>query len=311
MRVNSLGEGHSAATVEAHGWSGGPQGATPSLRGGSGTPCCRCSEGSPTPAPWVGNRAIFGAEGPSPAMDDSTLTRAEDLLEYDFVDREVLDRALTHSSTASTRHESNERLEFLGDAVLGLVVCEYLHRAYPDLLEGEMTKVKSAVVSRRACAEEAQKLGIDELLVLGKGMASARQLPSSVAAAVWESVIGALYLDGGLAVAEDFILSALRARIDEAVHSGHHHNFKSVLQQMAQHMASTTPVYSVLDEKGPDHAKCFEVAVRIGGQVYPSRWGPNKKRAEQDAALAALIEMGVATCVEDGDVQIDLTAIGQ
>jgi|TARA_B100001964_G_scaffold20659_2_gene21006 ribonuclease-3 len=238
-------------------------------------------------------------------MDDATLSRAEDLLEYDFVDREILNRALTHSSIAQSRHESNERLEFLGDSVLGLVVCEHLHRQYPGLLEGDMTKVKSAVVSRRVCAEEARRLGLDTLLVLGKGMAAAREIPASVAAAVWESIIGALYVDGGLEVAADFIIAALESRIELAVHSGHHHNFKSVLQQIAQRMFAAMPMYAVLDEKGPDHAKCFEVGVTIGNRTFQPRWGPNKKRAEQDAALAALEELDVATVGEDGDVEVD------
>ncbi|MDP7029905.1 MAG: ribonuclease III [Phycisphaerales bacterium] len=237
-------------------------------------------------------------------MDDATLTKAEDLLEYDFADRAILNRALTHASTAATRHESNERLEFLGDAVLGLVVCEFLHRNHPELLEGEMTKVKSAVVSRRICAEEARRLGLDQLLVLGKGMAAARELPSSVAAAVWESIIGALYVDGGLPVAEDFILTALKPRIEQAVRSGHHHNFKSVLQQVAQQRFGSTPVYSVLDEQGPDHAKCFEVGVTISGRSFQPRWGPNKKRAEQDAALAALEELDVAEVLDDGEIRV-------
>jgi ribonuclease-3 len=238
-------------------------------------------------------------------MDDATLQRAEDLLEYDFEDRAVLNRALTHSSIAVSRKDSNERLEFLGDSVLGLVVCEYLHRQYPELLEGDMTKVKSSVVSRRVCAEEARRIGLDTLLVLGKGMAAARELPSSVAAAVWESIIGALYVDGGMEVAQDFILSSLESRIEEAVQSGHHHNFKSVLQQIAQRMFAEMPSYAVLDEKGPDHAKCFEVGVTIGGRKFGACWGPNKKKAEQDAALAALEELDVATVDDNGEVEID------
>lgn len=238
-------------------------------------------------------------------MDDAILQRAEDLLEYDFEDRTVLNRALTHSSIAASRKDSNERLEFLGDSVLGLVVCEHLHKNYPELLEGDMTKVKSAVVSRTVCAEEARRLGLDSLLVLGKGMAAARELPSSVAAAVWESIIGALYVDGGMEVAEDFILSALESRIEEAVHSGHHYNFKSVLQQIAQRMFAEMPSYAVLDEKGPDHAKCFEVGVTIGGRTFGARWGPNKKKAEQDAALAALEELDVATVDANGEVEVD------
>lgn len=237
-------------------------------------------------------------------MDDVTLDRAQDLLAYSFVDRSTLRRALTHASIATARHDSNERLEFLGDAVLGLVVCEYLHREYPQLLEGEMTKVKSSVVSRRVCAEEATRLGLDALLVLGKGMQSSKALPSSVAAAVWESVIGALFLDGGYDVAARFILDALKDRIALAVDSGHHHNFKSVLQQVAQHMKAAPPTYTVLDEKGPDHAKCFEVGVTVNGRVFEARWGPNKKRAEQDAALAALEELGIASVNAQGEVTV-------
>ncbi len=239
-------------------------------------------------------------------MDDATLERAEELLKYDFEDRSILNRALTHASIATSRHESNERLEFLGDSVLGLVVCEFLHREYPALLEGEMTKVKSAVVSRRVCAEEATRIGLDTLLVLGKGMQSARELPPSVAAAVWESLIGALFLDGGYDVAADFILESLEPRIAQAVVSVHHHNFKSVLQQVAQQLSSIPPMYTVLDEKGPDHAKCFEVGVSIEGRSFQARWGPNKKRAEQDAALAALEELGIASVGDNGDVTVTL-----
>ena len=238
-------------------------------------------------------------------MDDMTLDRAQELLGYVFADRSTLHRALTHASIATARHDSNERLEFLGDAVLGLVVCEYLHREFPELLEGEMTKVKSSVVSRRVCAEEATRLGLHTLLVLGKGMQSSQELPSSVAAAVWESVIGALFLDGGYEVATTFILDALKDRIAKAVESGHHHNFKSVLQQVAQQMKAPPPTYTVLDEKGPDHAKCFEVGVTVDGLVFDARWGPNKKRAEQDAALAALEELGIAAVNELGEVTVN------
>jgi ribonuclease-3 len=106
-------------------------------------------------------------------------------------------------------------------------------------------------------------------------------------------------------VAQDFILSSLESRIEEAVQSGHHHNFKSVLQQIAQRMFAEMPSYAVLDEKGPDHAKCFEVGVTIGGRKFGACWGPNKKKAEQDAALAALEELDVATVDDNGEVEID------
>lgn len=241
-------------------------------------------------------------------MEQLNQDRIERLLGHRFSDPELLQRALTHASLVESRLESNERLEFLGDAVLGLVVCSYLYDEYPDLLEGEMTKIKSTVVSRRVCAEIASSLGLDEMLRLGKGMSRHANLPGSVLAAVFEALVGALYLDGGLEVARRFILGLMRPRIEEAARSGHQSNFKSVLQQTAQQMLGLTPQYIVLDEKGPDHAKCFEVAVEIGARRFGSCWGPSKKQAEQDAALQALRELGYVSTGENGDIRIRRTA---
>lgn len=241
-------------------------------------------------------------------MNTIDIQRIEQLLDHPFADHDLLKRALTHASLVDSRLQSNERLEFLGDSVLGLVVCSYLYDQYEDLLEGEMTKIKSTVVSRKVCAEVAAALGLDELLRLGKGMSRHAALPGSVLAAVFESLVGALYLDGGLEVARKFILRTMNPRIEEAARSGHQSNFKSVLQQTAQQMLGQTPQYVVLDEKGPDHAKCFEVAVEIGARRFASCWGPSKKQAEQDAALQALKELGLATSSANGDVQIHRAA---
>jgi ribonuclease-3 len=226
-------------------------------------------------------------------MNDADFDNAEALLGYTFKDRGILQLGLTHASSSDTRLQSNERMEFLGDAVLGLVVVEYLHDTYPDLLEGDLTKIKSSVVSRRTCADAALELGLESLLVTGKGMGVSGAMPPSVAAAAWEAAIGAIYLDGGLVPARIFILSALRVRVEAVMETGHHHNYKSVLQQHVQQHLDRSPIYAVLDEQGPDHAKCFEVAVSIDGRQFPSRWGPSKKRAEQEAALAALESLGV------------------
>ncbi len=226
-------------------------------------------------------------------MNDADFNNAEALLGYTFKDRRILQRGLTHASSSDTRLQSNERMEFLGDAVLGLVVVEYLHETYPDLLEGDLTKIKSSVVSRRTCADAALELGLESLLVTGKGMGVSGAMPPSVAAAAWEAAIGAIFLDGGLDPARIFILSALRARVEAVMETGHHHNYKSVLQQHAQRHLDRSPIYEVLDEQGPDHAKCFEVAVSIDGRQFPGRWGPSKKRAEQEAALAALEALGL------------------
>jgi ribonuclease-3 len=238
-------------------------------------------------------------------MDTDRLDRAEALLGFKFADRDLLTQALTHASATEERLESNERLEFLGDAVLGLVICEYVYRTFPDVLEGEMTKIKSTVVSRRSCSEVADRLELSSLLELGKGMMSRTSTPSSVGAAVFESLIGAAFLEGGLEAARAFILQELRQMVHVSEESGHHQNFKSVLQQHAQQVGGHSPVYTVLDEQGPDHAKCFEVGVEINGRSFRSCWGSSKKEAEQDAALEALIELGCAVRDDEGGIHLN------
>ncbi len=235
-------------------------------------------------------------------MDDSRLPSVEEAIGYRFRDREILARALTHASVCDSRLESNERLEFLGDAILGMIVCRYLFETYPEFLEGDLTKIKSSVVSRRTCARIANQLGLTEHLVIGKGMKTQAKLPSSLSAAALESIIAAIYLDGGLDAAQQFIIHHIRDLIRKAAESGHQQNFKSVLQQYSQRRLEHTPQYLILDEKGPDHSKCFEVAVELGNQRFPSSWGNSKKQAEQQAALNALVALGVLERDEDGDL---------
>jgi ribonuclease-3 len=237
-------------------------------------------------------------------MEDDILLDAERKLSHQFTDKSLLKRALRHASQADTRLKSNERLEFLGDSVLGMVVCEYLYQRYPEYLEGELTKIKSNVVSRRTCAEVANEIGLSELLQLGKGMGGREDLPQSLAAAVFESLIGALYLDAGLEAARQFILGSLGDLVAEAARLGHQYNFKSVLQQALQRLGGQNPIYPVIEESGPDHAKCFHVCVQIDARQHASCWGNSKKQAEQQAALATLIELGLARTTEDGEIQL-------
>ncbi|HAC09866.1 MAG TPA: ribonuclease III [Phycisphaerales bacterium] len=232
------------------------------------------------------------------------LAEAERRIGYRFRDRELLARSLRHASAADDRLDSNERLEFLGDAILGVVVCTELFQRFPELLEGELTKIKSNVVSRRVCAEIAEERGLGELLDLGKGMNGRGEMPSSLHAAVLESVIGAIYLDGGPERARAFVLELLDPRIAHAAELGHQHNFKSVLQQVFQRKGLGAPSYLVLDERGPDHAKCFEVCVAAGDRRFEGCWGPNKKQAEQQAALAALLHLDLAITDGDGDIRL-------
>ena len=221
------------------------------------------------------------------------IDKAAEILGYTFKDETILQEALTHASCADARVNSNERMEFLGDAILGFVVCEYLYQNFPDLLEGDLTKIKSSVVSRQTCAIISQSIELEQMLTLGKGMSGRPNLPNSVAAAAFESVIAGIYLDGGIRSARAFILRMVKPFINETATSAHQENFKSVLQQIAQRHLPTNPQYLLVSEKGPDHAKAFEIAVKIDEQSFPSAWANSKKQAEQQAALNALCELGI------------------
>ncbi|MCC7293894.1 MAG: ribonuclease III [Phycisphaerales bacterium] len=219
------------------------------------------------------------------------IERAETSVGYTFNDKALLETSLTHASIANTRLLSNERLEFLGDAVLGLVVCSELYHKHFDKLEGTLTKVKSMVVSRKTCAEMADRAGLTDLLILGKGMTNRHHLPLSIRAAVYESVVGAIYVDGGLEPARQFVLTTTLPYVQHSSEGDVLENYKSALQQHAQRHLNGVPRYQSLDEQGPDHSKSFEVCVIIGEERFPSAWGPSKKEAEQKAARAALLKL--------------------
>jgi ribonuclease-3 len=233
-------------------------------------------------------------------MDEEVLQRIEQITGYKFSNRNLLTKAFAHSSAVDDRLFSNERLEFLGDAVLAAVICRKLFERFPSYMEGDLTKIKSMLVSRRTCARVTKRLGLQEFLKIGKGMASNRALTSSLAASLLEAIIAAIYIDGGFDSAGDFILRAFAPEIEQADAEQSHGNFKSLLQQYAQQELNTTPVYALLDEKGPDHDKCFESEVVIAERHFPSAWGTNKKEAEQKAAFNALVELGVLTDASPG-----------
>ena len=214
-----------------------------------------------------------------------------------FRDRSLIECALTHSSIAPSRLESNERMELLGDSVLGLVVCQHLYLRYPQADEGELTKIKSYLVSRLKCAEYAREAGLISLVALGKGLAGSA-VPASIGAAAFEAMIAAIYLDGGLECAREFILRFVEPHVDVTERMGHQMNFKSVLQQVTQAMSLGTPNYLVVAETGLDHLKSFEICVAVGAQRFASSCAANKKAAEQAAALLALRDLGWAEGVE-------------
>ncbi|NQT37169.1 MAG: ribonuclease III [Planctomycetes bacterium] len=233
------------------------------------------------------------AAQPDPTAElDSLLETCQQRIGYRFSNKALLRASLTHASGAEHRLASNERMEFLGDAILGAVVCELLYHQYPEYLEGDLTRIKSIVVSRQTCAKISEAIGLQEFLILGKGMVTHPSVPPSLLSDVLESLIAAIHLDGGDEPVRAFIIKHISPEVDLAASGAIGDNYKSLLQQLAQRDAGTTPTYTLLDEKGPDHSKCFKIGARIGDTRFPPAWGRNKKEAEQRAARNALSEIG-------------------
>lgn len=225
----------------------------------------------------------------SASVEAEILEECQSAIGYRFRRVELLRAALTHTSGADTRLASNERLELLGDAVLGLVTVEHLYLRFPEYQEGDLTKIKSAVVSRRTCARIGRAINLGDFLFLGRGMHIHHGImPGNLLADGYESLVGAIYLDGGLAAAQEFILRYLGPEIEEVAEAAHAGNYKSLLQQVAQREFGATPNYPLLDEKGPAHSRCFKVAAVVGPHHHPAAWGRTKKEAEQKAAMNAL-----------------------
>lgn len=203
---------------------------------------------------------------------------------------DLLDRALTHSSY-SFEHQlpyDNERLEFLGDAVLGLVVSEYLFRELPRASEGVLSKQKAAIVSRPILGKRAQEMGIGELLLLGRGeeLSGGRERPALLGSAL-EAVVGALYLELGIPKITPWLVKEVFEPGRVLTHTEEFSDFKSLLQEYAQKNFQTVPEYELVSESGPDHSKRFEVVVKINGQVFGHGVGHRKKLAENQAAMRA------------------------
>lgn len=213
----------------------------------------------------------------------------EERIGYRFADAELLTHALTHRSWCAEHpgDPSNERLEFLGDAVLGLVVTDYLFSRFPDLPEGQLAKTRAAVVSADALATVGSELGIGLDLRLGKGEdASGGREKGSILADAVEAVIGAMYLDGGIEPARHLVLRTLDNRIDDAARRPGFTDFKTRLQETAARDGHGPPTYRIT-ESGPDHHKRFHATVLIGGEARGAGDGTSKKEAEQRAAEAA------------------------
>lgn len=226
----------------------------------------------------------------APVRPDDPRAALAARLGHDFADPALLELACTHRSWCAEHAgtASNERLEFLGDSVLSVVVTSELYSTYPDLPEGELAKVRAAVVSMTTLAELAAEVHLGEALRLGKGEAASggRDKPSILADA-FEAVLGALYVDGGLEAARPLVLRLVGARLAEAVASGPGgHDHKTQLQELVARRFDETPEYRVRDE-GPDHDKRFFAVVLAGGEVRGEGEGRTKKQAEQEAARVA------------------------
>jgi ribonuclease-3 len=232
-------------------------------------------------------------------MAFSEIAELESILGHQFRDPQWLHQALMHSSRIPERAaeepaESNEKLEFLGDAVLELVVSEELVREFPDWSEGQLSKSRARLVNATAISLSAQRLGLGKYLRLGRGeeKTGGRTKPALLADA-YEALIAAIYLDGGIEAARGFVRRSLveGAIAVEAERLGHT-DHKSALQEFLQSRGMAPGAYHVISESGPDHQKTFRVEVRIAGQVTAMGCGRTKKEAEQSAAIAALIQLG-------------------
>jgi len=207
-------------------------------------------------------------------------------LPHEFRNESLLALALTHSSTHAG--ENNERLEFLGDAVLDLVIAEELFNDDEQLAEGPMTDMKSVIVSRKGLAEAAAALRLGERATLGQGMQQA-SLPRSVLANLYEAVLGAVYLDAGLEAARSFALETLRDLLERARRDGGSKNPKQELQIYVQRMHGSPPDYVLIEDRGSAHARAFLVAAEFNGKRYAPAWGRTLKEAERWAAHEALL----------------------
>ena len=214
-----------------------------------------------------------------------------------FRDKTLLETAFTHRSylneNRATSREHNERLEFLGDAVLELVVTEFLFAKYPEKNEGDLTAYRAALVNTQSISDAASKLGMNEFLLLSKGESrDTGRARAIILANAFESLIGALYLDMGYVSAKDFIAKALFHKTDEVVEKRLWQDAKSKLQELAQDKAGITPVYELVNQTGPDHDKRFVIAVIISGERVALGEGRSKQEAEQAAAEKGLAAKG-------------------
>jgi len=224
--------------------------------------------------------------------DYSLLSKLEKAIDYEFKDLSLFKEALTHSSyckKSKKEAKNNQRMEFLGDSVLELIVNEYIYRKFSTFSEGEMTKIKSVIVSTQTLTKWANNIFLGKFIILGKGedLTGGRN-KSSILAGCFEALLGAIYLDGGTRKAKIFVLQFLKEEILRVIEKDFIRNYKSLLQEISQKEYKCLPDYELIKENGPDHKKLFCVNVKIKEKTYGTGFGDNKKEAEQNAAKDTL-----------------------
>lgn len=226
------------------------------------------------------------------------LRKLENTIGYRFRDHQMLLSALRHRSVLNKenlgRHESNERLEFLGDAVLDFIIAEYFYHLFPGMVEGQLTKLRSVIVSGMSLVGAAKRIDLGEFLILSENedRAGGRNR-ASILEDAFEALIGAMYLDGGVKPTRNFIETHLLDNWREIVTKDEYVNYKSLVLEHAQANSWDSPEYRLIDESGPDHAKRFVVEIFLNGVSYGKGEGTSKKTAEQKAASAAATKLGL------------------
>ncbi len=224
------------------------------------------------------------------------LTELQTVLSVAFNSQELLKNAFTHRSyineTNDTDMEHNERLEYLGDAVLELIVTRYLFDRFPELPEGQLTAYRAALVRTETLSKLALDLGFNDYLLLSKGEArDIGRARNYILANTFEAFVGALYLDNGYGVAQEFVVAHIAPLVDIVIEKSLWRDAKSYVQEKAQEILSVTPTYEMVNHKGPDHDKVFVVEIKFGDDSIATGEGPSKQEAQQEAARKALEKM--------------------
>jgi ribonuclease-3 len=225
-------------------------------------------------------------------LRDKRLMELQDEIGYSVNCVELFNTALTHSSYANEskgKFQHNERLEFLGDSILSLIVSEYLFQKFPEVSEGNLTKLRSSVVSERSLVNMALSIDLGKYILLGKGEeGTGGRKRASILADAFESLIAAIYLDGGIEKAKVFVLKYIKEHIEKGLNGKGFRDYKTELQELLQQESDMDIEYRIIEEYGPDHDKAFIAEVYYGGEAIGSGFGKSKKEAEQQAACSGL-----------------------